>query len=125
MSRLLILVLLLFFCFSDLYAQFWYDGQKVLLSGNICSNEDWKLVFHDEFDGSTLDNSKWYRYFPDWPNNTDDSFFSRTHCTTDDPNRELQAYIDNNVVVENGILNLRIKNELYTWKGFEKNIRRA
>jgi len=38
-----------------------------------CISEDYKLVFHDEFDGESLDTSKWYTYYPYGPNTKLDS----------------------------------------------------
>nr|MCS5653186.1 glucan endo-1,3-beta-D-glucosidase [Candidatus Neomarinimicrobiota bacterium] len=55
--------------------------------------QDWDLVWSDEFDGTSLDQSKWniLRWRPGWVNN------------------ELQAYTsrDTNIYLENGSLVLR------------------
>ena len=60
---------------------------------NLLENDDWDLVWSDEFDGSELDISKWnkLRWQPGWVNN------------------ELQAYTDRdtNIFLEDGILVLQ------------------
>jgi beta-glucanase (GH16 family) len=55
-----------------------------------------EMVFHDEFDGDTLDTSKWNTCYP-W----DD------HGCTSSANRELEWYQPDEELVENGLLRLR------------------
>ena len=61
-----------------------------------CLTGDWTLVFEDEFDGTQIDNSKWYTYF---------GYGDR--CHGDEP----QVYLDNNVSLNNGILTLLFKEQ--------------
>jgi hypothetical protein len=74
------------------------QGSVFFAGGNICPTESWKLVFQDEFNGTSLDLTKWARYYPCGPGGNDQCEFSRTHGT------ELQIYKDNNVSVLNGKL---------------------
>ncbi|MEM9920736.1 MAG: glycoside hydrolase family 16 protein [Bacteroidota bacterium] len=74
-----------------------------------CSDEPYKLVFYDEFDGNTLDESKWYSYYPFGENKSDQCEYCRTH------GEEGQIYEDDNVVLENGVLNLITEEDNTTW----------
>lgn len=74
-----------------------------------CSSEDYKLVFHDEFDGSSLNPSKWYTYYPYGANASDQCEYCRTHGD------ERQVYKDANVSLSNGTLKLVVKQETATW----------
>lgn len=63
----------------------------------------WNLVFWDEFDGTSLDNSKWIDSFP----------WGYTSTTTPDT-----IYQSTNVIVDDGTLHLRATDdvvETYTW----------
>lgn len=66
-----------------------------------CINGDWTLVFHDEFNGNKLNKSKWYPYF---------GYGNRCHGS------EPQAYIQENVSVNNGTLSLKMKNDPDNYK---------
>ncbi len=61
-----------------------------------CLTGDWVLVFEDEFNGTQIDQNKWYTYF---------GYGDR--CHGDEP----QVYLDNNVTVNNGILTLLFKEQ--------------
>jgi beta-glucanase (GH16 family) len=78
--------------------------------GNICSNQPWVLVFDDEFDGDSLDKSKWITWFPYSASGNDSCEFCRTHGDDVD-----QVYLDSNVVVSNGTLKLIAKKQTATW----------
>nr|MDA3953739.1 family 16 glycosylhydrolase [Bacteroidales bacterium] len=81
--------------------------RTVLLNGQLdCSSETWKLVFHDEFNGTSLDQSKWRSSYCDGG--------CRTH------GNEAQIYLDENVVLSNGKLKLIAKKENVTWNGISK-----
>ena len=77
--------------------------------GNICSDSEWKLVFQDEFQGDTLDRSKWLNYFPYTANGNDQCEFCRSH------GNEGQVYTDTNLEVSNGTLKLIARKQLATW----------
>jgi beta-glucanase (GH16 family) len=69
--------------------------------------EDWKLIWHDEFDGKSLDASKWKIGLP-W-GGTDGE--GRHH-----DNRYASYIMDHNVVVEDGVLKLFTRREDVTAK---------
>lgn len=74
-----------------------------------CPEGEYHLVFHDEFDGNTLDLSKWKTSTSSPPP------FDRTlwqNCT-----RELQYYTDSNFVFQNGILQIIAKAEPIIYQG--------
>lgn len=72
------------------------NAQPVGQSGN------WKLIFHDDFDGNTLDTSKWTTcYFNFKVGNND--------CDHDQS--EMELYRPDNVSVNNGILTLSAENK--------------
>lgn len=58
---------------------------------------DWVLIFEDDFEENFLDTTKWYTCEDGW---------NRFHGTC---GSELQCYLDNNIVIENGILKLVAK----------------
>ena len=57
----------------------------------------WELIFEDDFNDSVIDKDKWFTCVDGW---------NREHG-----NDELQYYLDDNVVVEDGILKLTAKRE--------------
>lgn len=109
--------LLLFALIVQLFvrAQAQQGTATFFLGGNICQTESWKLVFHDEFSGSSLDTSKWYTYYPYGPNNSDQCEYCRTHGD------EGQIYLDQNVEVSNGTLKLIARNDSASWFGSKRN----
>jgi beta-glucanase (GH16 family) len=129
MNRFLFYVLITL-CFSNVpsaIAQYGYNpcGQQLStctynstgVSGPItCPTEPWKLVFHDEFSGGAVVVSKWYTFFPKWPEHTDAWQFGRTHSTEGSD----QIFLDNNLVVNNGSLKIVAKREQATWMGATK-----
>ena len=68
----------------------------------------WKLVWSDEFDGSSLDPSKW-------------EFEVNAHGGG---NNELQYYKTNNVRVTGGVLTIEARKEHYTGPGGTRGTRR-
>src|SRR4051812_41327999 len=86
-----------------------YPQSTFFTGGNICKNENWKLVFNDEFDGDSLDRTKWLSYFPYTANGDDQCEFCRTHGD------EGQIYLDSNVEQSNGSLKLIIRRQKATW----------
>lgn len=72
-----------------------------------CSQKNYYLVFHDEFNGNSLDYSKWKTKSNSPPP------FDRT--LWHDCERELQVYLDSNFIVENGLLKIVAKNNPYNY----------
>jgi beta-glucanase (GH16 family) len=60
----------------------------------------WKQIFDDEFNGTSLDTSKWK------------PCYHSGNCTNSG-NNELEWYLLENVTVSNGILHLRAKKQIY------------
>ena len=76
-----------------------------------CINDKYKLVFHDEFDGNTLDTNKWYTFYPYGPEQKPDSCaFCRTHTTNN-------IFRDENCTVNNGKLFLTSDKQKGVWFG--------
>ncbi len=84
--------------------------------GDICPADTWKLVFYDEFQGSSLNTNKWATFFPYGANGSDQCSFCRTHS-----NDGQQIYKDNNVTVSNGTAKIIAKQENSSWYGVNKN----
>ena len=107
------LLLALFWIFSmPIHAQFFSDncsGGKNILPVqdiNLCNNSEWVLVFEDNFDGDSLDLTKWKES-------------SGRGSLITSANQDVQTL--RNAIVENGILNLiaqpeRVKDLVVTWK---------
>ena len=79
----------------------------------------WKLVFHDEFNGASLDTNKWMTHYPYGPNESEHAPAARLHTTR--PNRENQIYRDDKVIVNNGILELQAIKKRGTFMGYTKD----
>ena len=77
---------------------------------NFCQTSPWEMVFNDEFNGNSLNEDKWYTWYPKWPDKSDQWEFGRTHGDA-----EGQIYRDQNAIVDNGILKLRAEEEAGTW----------
>ncbi len=90
------------------------------VGGNMCDTLPWQLVFHDEFNGTTIDDNKWHKYYPYGPNNSDDCLFCRTHTVDVISNNESQVFKDENVVVSNGTAKFILKQDNPTWKGAQR-----
>lgn len=115
MKKILFIITISIFFQSLTFAQN-EDATVYFAGGNLCRTEPWKLVFHDEFNGSSLDNNKWFSYYPYGDNSSDNCSFCRTH----DTQLTQQIYRDENVVVNNGTLKLIAKRERSTWMGVTK-----
>ncbi len=59
---------------------------------------DWSLIFHDEFDGSSLDESKWSTCY----------WWDNEGCTNEGSG-DLQWYMPDDILVEDGLLRLRAR----------------
>ncbi len=100
--------------------------------GYLCDTLPWQLVFHDEFNGNAIDETKWYRFFPhtehdpNQPNQpyayiyTDRDLFARTHTTEINSTGESQVFRDENVVVSNGTVKFILKQDNPTWMGAKR-----
>ncbi len=81
----------------------------LFLVGSIClSGQNWQVVWHDEFDGDSLDAGKW-------------SYQTGTgaeYGLTDWGNNELQYYRERNVTVGDGMLTVTAKKEYYRGKAY-------
>lgn len=84
-------------------------------STNICDNTSWKLVFQDDFNGDTL-KSPWLTFTPLRYNDrpaSDDWLSRRTNDANGDP---LAIAQDDNVMVSNGTVKLKVIKEDATWQ---------
>jgi beta-glucanase (GH16 family) len=105
MKTVLNFIILLVFLPNALSAQ----RDTILPVTNLCNHGGWKLVFSDEFNGRSLDRSKWVTYFPYADNGSDSCDFCRTHGD------EGQVYSDANVEPSGGTLKLYARREQSTW----------
>jgi beta-glucanase (GH16 family) len=81
--------------------------------GNICSDNEWKQVFSDEFDDDTLDHSVWFTYYPcndNWNIPCEEARVA-----------ENNLWLDENVVEGDGTLKLLAKKETATWYSTTRN----
>lgn len=116
MRQLLLLITFTLIYLNIVYCQ---DGHLVdFAGGNICQNIEHILVFSEDFNGTSLDESKWTRFYPYGNNGSDQCSFCRTHSSDD--KQEGQIYKDENVRVENGSLFLDVKKENASWYQFDK-----
>lgn len=105
MKRILLVSVLLSIVQVLGYSQ--YD--TLLPGGNICSEGNWELMFSDEFNGRSLDRSKWVTWYPYANDGSDNCSFCRTHGD------EGQVYMDVNVEPSGGTLKLHARREPATW----------
>lgn len=110
MKNFILLLLNFLFLSNKSFSQVYID-----LSNHCEVNKIWNLVFEDNFDGNSLNASKWTTFYPYGPNGSDNCPYCRTHGD------EGQIYKDNNVIVANGILKLITKNEPSVWQGLSRN----
>lgn len=94
---------------AENYPKIWFAG------GNVCREEPWELVFHDDFDGDSLDREKWMTWYPYGENGSDQCSFCRTH------GEEGQVYRDENVIVTDGHLKLIVERESDSWYGLQRD----
>ncbi|XZF15736.1 family 16 glycosylhydrolase [Chitinophagaceae bacterium MMS25-I14] len=87
---------------------------------NVCDNEPWKLVLYDNFDGNSLNTSKWNTYISwDGMSRNIGGFTVYGDHSDWQGARECNAnalFKDQNVVVSNGTCKLLLRNEPYTWQ---------
>lgn len=77
------------------------DGEEVEAAAAAATPAGWTLKFADEFDGSSLNTSKW----------------TPEHSTFGKANRELQCHTPSNVTVRNGTLTITAKKETVSCPG--------
>lgn len=126
--------LLLASCLSSLsYAQQnWLPDHTFAPGANaqICDNSPWKLIFFDDFKGTTLDDAKWVTFTP-WlgmncgipDHDCEPDAGVRKSGFYKDANNNDQwnaAILAQNVVVSNGTVKLKVKNEPVTIAGETK-----
>src|SRR5688500_14175254 len=83
--------------------------------GNICSDGGWILKFSDEFNGDSLDRTKWINYFPYTETGNDQCEFCRTHGD------EGQIFTDTNLSLSEGTLKLIARKQQATWFSATRN----
>ncbi len=77
--------------------------------GSACDTSSWKLVFHDEFDGTVLDRSKWVTYYPFSSDGSDNCEACRYMGGTN------SVYMDEQVRIGNGLLELGVETKPVEW----------
>ncbi len=82
---------------------YWLTSYQDLTS-DTPPNGPWQLVFSDEFDGAALDTNKWATHYDR----------SGDRARSDVGNDESEWYLDENVVVADGVLSLTAKRQPYT-----------
>lgn len=93
----------------------WLPPVNFPSNSNVCDNSPWKLVFYDNFDGNTLDHSKWRTYnawagMPWPPGETDNWQEGRSN------DRDMMHILrDDNVTVSNGECHLFFKHDKGSW----------
>jgi beta-glucanase (GH16 family) len=102
-------IICLFFLIIDII-QLSGQGTTYFTGGDICKHGEWQMVFNDEFDGTQIDLSKWFLYYPYTSDGSDQCEFCRVH--SDNSN---QIFLDSNVQISNGTLKLIAKRQHATW----------
>lgn len=92
----------------DHQGEFFHANKIKFEGGDICCNRDYKLIFHDEFDGEFLDTDKWMTCYG-YLNGDCDHKDGRIHKNIG------AVYLDENVKVENGVCKLITKKEQAVW----------
>lgn len=77
------------------------NGEEVEAAAATGAPDGWALKFSDEFDGGSLDTSKW----------------TPEHSTFGDANRELECHTPDNIAVRNGTLVITAKKQTVTCPG--------
>lgn len=82
--------------------------------GGPCDTAAWKLVFHDEFDGTALDPTKWVTYFTYSADGSDQCPSCRVMGTTNNIFRTEQVKVDG------GLLSIGVEHKPGEWYGQRK-----
>jgi len=91
------------------------DRPLVQDPGSACDTSNWKLVFHDEFDGNGLDNKKWITYYPYSDDGSDKCVGCRYSVGSN------SVFMDDQVLVGKGLLELSVENRPVEWYGNHKD----
>ena len=97
------------FCFFIAFSFSSFSQSTFFTGGNICAVSAWHLVFNDEFNGDSLDRTKWINYYPYTSDGSDQCEFCRTHGD------EGAVYTDTNLEVSNGTLKLIARRQTASW----------
>ncbi len=90
-------------------------GPAAYSPGGPCDTSAWKLVFHDEFTGNTLDRSKWVTYFTYSADGSDQCPGCRVMGTSN------TIFRDDLVQVRDGMLLLGVRTSAEEWYGQRKD----
>lgn len=103
--------------FSQLFWPDWISNSTIDIddSFNTCPEDSYVLVFEDNFNGTTINNSKWYTHYPYGVDNSDNYYFCRTHDDLIGEPLSQQIYLDENLEVSNGKFTIEIKRENAAW----------
>ena len=112
-----IVILMLAFFFSILCTEAQRPVKIEFEGGALERSGVWAQLFSDEFNGSSLDTSTWYTYYPYGVRNSDMCGFCRTHDTT----VSNQIYLDKNLSVSDGNLEISTLNETCEWMGYKSS----
>ncbi len=84
---------------------------------------EYKLIFQDEFDGTSLNKDKWITWFPDQcgDEKPDAWGIQNKYARLGSDENGLQIYRDENVIVKDGNCSLIAKKETSTWAGVTKS----
>lgn len=85
------------------------DLPSVSDPGGNCDTSAYKLVFHDEFEGTALDRKKWITYFPFSEDGSENCEACRYMGGTN------SIFMEDQVTVQDGILKLDVSAEPTTW----------
>lgn len=83
-------------------------------AGGACDTTSWKMVFHDEFDGTALDRTKWVTYFPYSSDGSDRCEGCRIMGTSN------TIFRDDLVTVGDGMLHLGVRAKASDWYSLHK-----
>ncbi len=86
-------------------------------AGGPCDTSAWKLVFHDEFNGTELDRNKWVTYFTYSDDGSDQCSSCRVMSSTNN------VFTPDMIVLDNGKLTLGVEARPSTW--YEHNMEHA
>ncbi|MBK6372495.1 MAG: hypothetical protein IPF67_04435 [Saprospiraceae bacterium] len=112
-----IVILMLAFFFSILCTEAQRPVKIEFEGGALERSGVWAQLFSDEFNGDSLDTSTWYTYYPYGVGSSDKCGFCRTHDTT----VSNQIYLDKNLSVSDGNLEISTLNETCEWMGYKSS----
>lgn len=108
MSKILIITCFFFLFITGAKTQICEGTQVVLSQGGICNSDSWVLAFEDNFDGISLDESKWIIPYQgvirDYSFTNEKQWYTNSGVSPTLP-------ISNNIIVNNGVAKLIAKKE--------------